>query len=94
METLISSIRGYLRFRPWTHLSKSSLDNTHGNEASKIPYDSSAKSNHKMPDAAVILTSIHGRRLNDIERQQIAAEGIYVQTKVSSHGNERHPSGN
>lgn len=92
MESLIGTIKSYLRIGSQNYHSKSSINRPSGFEASKSPGDPSNKSYHQMPDDAIVLTSIQGRQADDIESQDLNVEGIYVRTKVSTSENGSYTS--
>ncbi|KAM0795055.1 hypothetical protein BDR22DRAFT_872508 [Usnea florida] len=59
---------------------------------SQIPNIESSVNHRQLSDDAIVLTSIHARHLDDLEGQNLAEEGIYVQTKLSKSETERQTS--
>ena len=89
-ESLIGSIRSYISVRTQkSNRSKSSIWESRAHDTPKQSGNSSAKSFHKMPDDAIILTSVHGTQFDDAVSQDLPAEGIFVQTNVSTSDDDR-----
>lgn len=91
LGSLIGSIRSYLGIGSQGRHSESNVNQSHRFEISKSPPNTSNQSYRQMPDDAILLTSIHGRQLEDVESRGSVEEGIHVQTKISTIESERHP---
>ncbi|KAG7005494.1 hypothetical protein G7Y79_00019g046740 [Physcia stellaris] len=87
LETMIGTLRSYLRLGSQ---SKTSINQDKGFKPFESPADHAAKS---YPDDAFILTSIKGRRSEDLESRNSTDAGIYVGTKVSRSESERQAPG-
>ena len=56
---------------------------------SQNPNSKSSLNHQQTSDDAVVLTSIQARHLDDLESHDVAREGIYVHTKLSTSQTER-----
>lgn len=86
-ESLIGSLKSYLQLLSRSNRSKSSVGNEFDREQLEQSNGSPARSFHRIPEDAIIMTKVHGRQLNDVENQTIPLEEIVVHTKLSTSDN-------
>ncbi|KAL9102100.1 MAG: hypothetical protein Q9187_009165, partial [Circinaria calcarea] len=92
-ESLLGSFKSYLLLLSRSNRSKSSVENDVGREKLEQFHSTPVEAFHRMPEDAVISTNVHGRQLNDVENQAIPAEGIVVNTKLSTSDDDSRAFG-
>ena len=81
---LVGRIRSYVKIRTQGKSGSSSIWTSRSRNQPEQSHGSYAKSFHRMPEDAVILTSVYERRLDDTEDKAIPLEVIFVHAKVYS----------